>query len=177
MDNSPSEQAATSLFPEIEPEKPKEEAPDLTPRPYHRTPEMHLREGSLVAATAGFPHACSIHNGTAARMRHGATHTATPSPSGSPSARADGMSLITNRRRKRHNRLKHSRRQLPFPLWTIANLRFRFGDGAFCRAFLFRRLFLLGGFRLADFLRHSPEVEQGELHDEPDAGAAQGSTS
>ena len=48
-DNSPSEQAATSLFPEIEPEKPKEEAPDLTPRPYHRTPEMHLREGSLVA--------------------------------------------------------------------------------------------------------------------------------
>ncbi len=44
------------------------------------------------------------------------------------------------------------------------NLRFRFGDGAFCRAFLFRRLFLLGGFRLADFLRHSPEVEQGELH-------------
>lgn len=52
MDNSPSEQAATSLFPEIEPEKPKEEAPDLTPRPYHRTPEMHLREGSLVASRA-----------------------------------------------------------------------------------------------------------------------------
>ena len=51
-DNSPSEQAATSLFPEIEPEKPKEEAPDLMPRPYHRTPEMHLREGSLVASRA-----------------------------------------------------------------------------------------------------------------------------
>ena len=52
MDNSPSEQAIISLFPEIEPEKPKEEAPDLTPRPYHRTPEMHLREGSLVASRA-----------------------------------------------------------------------------------------------------------------------------
>ena len=51
-DNSPSEQAATSLFPEFEPEKPKEEAPDLSPRPYHRTPEMHLREGSLVASRA-----------------------------------------------------------------------------------------------------------------------------
>ena len=48
-DNSPSEKATTSLFPEFETEKPKEEAPDLTPRPYHRTPEMHLREGSLVA--------------------------------------------------------------------------------------------------------------------------------
>ena len=44
--------AATSLFPELEAEKPKEEAPDLTPRPYHRTPEMHLREGSLVANRA-----------------------------------------------------------------------------------------------------------------------------
>ena len=43
------ETAATSLFPEMEAEKPKEEAPDLSPRPYHRTPEMHLREGSLVA--------------------------------------------------------------------------------------------------------------------------------
>lgn len=43
------ETAATSLFPEFETEKPKEEAPDLSPRPYHRTPEMHLREGSLVA--------------------------------------------------------------------------------------------------------------------------------
>ena len=46
------ETAATSLFPEMEAEKPKEEAPDLTPRPYHRTPEMHLREGSLVASRA-----------------------------------------------------------------------------------------------------------------------------
>ena len=44
-----SETVATSLFPEFETEKPKKEALDLTPRPYHRTPEMHLREGSLVA--------------------------------------------------------------------------------------------------------------------------------
>ena len=44
------ETAATSLFPGMEAAKPKEEAPDLTPRPYHRTPEMHLREGSLVAS-------------------------------------------------------------------------------------------------------------------------------
>ena len=44
--------AATSLFPELETEKPKEETPDLTPRPYHRTPEMHLHEGSLVANRA-----------------------------------------------------------------------------------------------------------------------------
>lgn len=44
------ETTATSLFPEMEAEKPKEEeVPDLSPRPYHRTPEMHLREGSLVA--------------------------------------------------------------------------------------------------------------------------------
>ncbi len=46
---APSEEVATSLFPEIEAEKPKEEVVDLTPRAYHRTPEMHLREGSLVA--------------------------------------------------------------------------------------------------------------------------------
>ena len=52
MDNSPSEMATASLFPEFETEKPKEEAPDLTPRPYHRTPEMHLREGSLVVNRA-----------------------------------------------------------------------------------------------------------------------------
>ena len=51
-DNSQSEKATTSLFPEFETEKPKEEVPDLTPRPYHRTPEMHLREGSLVANRA-----------------------------------------------------------------------------------------------------------------------------
>ena len=51
-DNGPSENTATSLFPELETKKPKEEAPDLTPRPYHRTPEMHLREGSLVANRA-----------------------------------------------------------------------------------------------------------------------------
>ena len=46
--DKPSE-AATSLFPDIEAEKPKEEVVDLSPRAYHRTPEMHLREGSLVA--------------------------------------------------------------------------------------------------------------------------------
>ena len=46
--DTPSE-AATSLFPEMEAEKPKEEVIDLSPRAYHRTPEMHLREGSLVA--------------------------------------------------------------------------------------------------------------------------------
>ena len=51
-DNSPSEKATASLFPEFETEKPKEEVPDLTPRSYHRTPEMHLREGSLVANRA-----------------------------------------------------------------------------------------------------------------------------
>ena len=38
-----------SLSPDIEAEKPKEEVVDLSPRAYHRTPEMHLREGSLVA--------------------------------------------------------------------------------------------------------------------------------
>ena len=51
-DNSQSEKATTSLFPEFETGKPKEEVPDLTSRPYHRTPEMHLREGSLVANRA-----------------------------------------------------------------------------------------------------------------------------
>ena len=51
-DNNTSEKTTTSLFPEFETEKSKEEVPDLTPRPYHRTPEMHLREGSLVANRA-----------------------------------------------------------------------------------------------------------------------------
>lgn len=37
-----------SLFPEHEPMSKQEEIPDLSPRAYHRTPEMHLREGSLV---------------------------------------------------------------------------------------------------------------------------------
>ena len=50
--DTPSEVAATSLFPETEAAKPKEEVIDLSPRPYHRTPEMHLREGSLVANRA-----------------------------------------------------------------------------------------------------------------------------
>ena len=43
------EAVGTFLFPDIEAEKPKEEVVDLSPRAYHRTPEMHLREGSLVA--------------------------------------------------------------------------------------------------------------------------------
>ena len=47
--DTPSEAVVTSLFPDIEAEKPKEEVVDLSPRAYHRTPEMHLREGSLVA--------------------------------------------------------------------------------------------------------------------------------
>lgn len=46
--DTPSETVATSLFPEIEAEKPEEEVINLSPRAYHRTPEMHLREGSLV---------------------------------------------------------------------------------------------------------------------------------
>lgn len=47
--DTPSETVGTFLFPDIEAEKPKEEVVDLSPRAYHRTPEMHLREGSLVA--------------------------------------------------------------------------------------------------------------------------------
>ena len=47
--DTPPEAVATSLCPDIEAEKPKEEGVDLSPRAYHRTPEMHLREGSLVA--------------------------------------------------------------------------------------------------------------------------------
>ena len=47
--DTPSEAVVTSLFPDIEAEKPKEAVVDLSPRAYHRTPEMHLREGSLVA--------------------------------------------------------------------------------------------------------------------------------
>jgi len=47
--DTPSEAVGTFLFPDIEAEKPKEEVVDLSPRAYHRTPEMHLREGSLVA--------------------------------------------------------------------------------------------------------------------------------
>ena len=41
--------AASMLFPEPEKEQQQiEKEPDLSPCPYHRTPEMHLREGSLV---------------------------------------------------------------------------------------------------------------------------------
>ena len=45
--------ATSTLFPEPETEQQQpEKEPDLLPRPYHRTPEMHLREGSLVADRA-----------------------------------------------------------------------------------------------------------------------------
>ena len=45
--------AASMLFPEPEKEQQQiEKEPDLSPCPYHRTPEMHLREGSLVADRA-----------------------------------------------------------------------------------------------------------------------------
>jgi hypothetical protein len=43
-----SETVATSLFPEFETEKPKKEALDLTPRPYHRTPEISHHLGKEV---------------------------------------------------------------------------------------------------------------------------------
>ena len=46
-----SEKASSSLFPDMEAEK-QEEIINMKPRPYHRTPEMHLREGSLVANRA-----------------------------------------------------------------------------------------------------------------------------
>ena len=49
--DTPSE-AATSLFPEMEAEKPKEEVVDLSPRPYNRTIEPHHRDGSLVTDVA-----------------------------------------------------------------------------------------------------------------------------
>ena len=49
--DTPSE-AATSLFPEIEAEKPKEEVIDLSPRPYNGTIEPHHRDGSLVTDAA-----------------------------------------------------------------------------------------------------------------------------
>ncbi|CUQ04662.1 Uncharacterised protein [Phocaeicola vulgatus] len=46
----------------------------------------------------------------------------------------------------------------------LCGLHLRLGRNAPCRAFLFRRFFLFGGFRLADLFRHAPEVEQRELH-------------
>ena len=39
---------ATSLFPEFETEKPKEEPLDLSPRPFNGLPEPHYRDGSMV---------------------------------------------------------------------------------------------------------------------------------
>ena len=43
----------------------------------------------------------------------------------------------------------------------LCDMHLRLGWNTPCRAFLFHRLFLLGGFRLADFFRHPPEVKQG----------------
>ena len=52
-----------------------------------------------------------------------------------------------------------------FCSWSCrCNRDFRFGRSGLCRNCLFHRLFLFGGFRLADLFRHPPEVEQGELH-------------
>ena len=47
-DNSQSEKATTSLFPEFETEKPKEEVMDLSPRPFNGLLEPHHRDGSMV---------------------------------------------------------------------------------------------------------------------------------
>ena len=49
---TPTTEAATSLFPEIEAEKPKEEVIDLSPRPWNGTMEPHLRDGSMVLDAA-----------------------------------------------------------------------------------------------------------------------------
>ena len=43
-----SEQAATSLFPELETEKPEEEVIDLSPRPFNGLLEPHHRDGSMI---------------------------------------------------------------------------------------------------------------------------------
>ena len=43
-----SETVATSLFPELETEKPKEEVMDLSPRPFNGLLEPHHRDGSMV---------------------------------------------------------------------------------------------------------------------------------
>ena len=42
----------------------------------------------------------------------------------------------------------------------LCGLHLRLGRNASCQAFLFRRFFLFGGFRLADFFRHAPKVKQ-----------------
>ena len=47
-DNSPSEKATASLFPEFETEKPNEEVIDLSPRPFNGMLEPHYRDGSMV---------------------------------------------------------------------------------------------------------------------------------
>jgi len=50
--DTPSEAVVTSLFPEMEAEKPKEEVIDLSPRPWNGTMEPHLRDGSMVLDAA-----------------------------------------------------------------------------------------------------------------------------
>ena len=47
-DNNASVKPATSLFPEFETEKPKEEPLDLSPRPFNGMLEPHHRDGSMV---------------------------------------------------------------------------------------------------------------------------------
>ena len=47
-DNNASVKLATSLFPEFETEKPKEEPLDLSPRPFNGMLEPHYRDGSMV---------------------------------------------------------------------------------------------------------------------------------
>ena len=47
-DNNASVKPATSLFPEFETEKPKEEPLDLSPRPFNGLLEPHYRDGSMV---------------------------------------------------------------------------------------------------------------------------------
>ncbi|MCE9166602.1 N-6 DNA methylase [Bacteroides ovatus] len=51
-ETTPTTEAATSLFPEMEAEKPKEEVIDLSPRPWNGTLEPHLRDGSMVLDAA-----------------------------------------------------------------------------------------------------------------------------
>ena len=50
--DTPSEAVVTSLFPEMEAEKPKEEVIDLSPRQWNGTMEPHLRDGSMVLDAA-----------------------------------------------------------------------------------------------------------------------------
>ena len=65
------------------------------------------------------------------------------------------FSLLIFRDSLRDGSRRHSRN-------ILCGLYLRLRRNAPCRAFLFHRLFLFGGFRLlTDFFRHPPEVEQG----------------